>query len=107
MPADRQWTRYGVDRAEKSRPQHRLRYRVQSWLGQPFLWDVRACGRPGWRISATRSPMMTQGPMVFPVVTRGIIEPSAIDGVLLHRLSVLPSTTDMACWPILAVHVWC
>lgn len=28
-------------------------------------------------ISAARSPTMTQGAMVFPVVTRGIIEPSA------------------------------
>jgi hypothetical protein len=30
------------------------------------------------RISAARSPMMTQGAMVFPVVTRGMIEPSAM-----------------------------
>jgi hypothetical protein len=29
-------------------------------------------------ISATRSPMMTQGAMVLPVVTRGMIEPSAM-----------------------------
>jgi hypothetical protein len=31
-----------------------------------------------WRISAARSPMITQGAMVFPVVTRGMIEPSAM-----------------------------
>src|SRR6202022_1782412 len=30
------------------------------------------------RISAARSPMMTQGAMVFPVVMRGMIDPSAI-----------------------------
>src|SRR5258707_5983792 len=29
------------------------------------------------RTSAARSPMMTQGAMVLPVVTRGMIEPSA------------------------------
>src|SRR6202795_3925792 len=31
-----------------------------------------------WRISAARSPTMTQGAMVFPVVTRGMIEASAM-----------------------------
>ena len=29
------------------------------------------------KVSAARSPMMMQGAMVFPVVTRGMIEPSA------------------------------
>jgi hypothetical protein len=30
------------------------------------------------RISAARSPMMTQGAIVLPVVTRGMMDPSAI-----------------------------
>jgi len=30
------------------------------------------------KASAARSPMMMQGAMVFPVVTRGMIEPSAM-----------------------------
>jgi hypothetical protein len=30
------------------------------------------------KASAARSPMMTQGAMVLPVVTRGMIEPSAM-----------------------------
>src|SRR5262245_36536347 len=36
-----------------------------------------------FRISAARSPMMTQGAMVLPVVTRGMIDPSA-----MRRLSM-------------------
>jgi hypothetical protein len=41
---------------------------------------LRRCQSVCWalRISAARSPMMTQGAMVFPVVTRGMIDPSAI-----------------------------
>ena len=35
------------------------------------LWSFR-------KASAARSPMMTQGAMVLPVVTRGMIEPSAM-----------------------------
>jgi hypothetical protein len=60
--------------------------------GQPWVVaGIRAVGLatltpPGrlhsvcWadRISAARSPMMTQGAMVFPVVTRGMIDPSAM-----------------------------
>lgn len=34
------------------------------------------CSR--FSISAARSPITTQGPMVLPVVTRGMIDPSAI-----------------------------
>jgi hypothetical protein len=35
------------------------------------LWSFR-------NVSAARSPMMTQAAMVLPVVTRGMMEPSAI-----------------------------
>src|ERR1700687_2235021 len=44
------------------------------------------CQRVCWalRISAARSPMMTQGAMVFPVVTRGTIDPSAMRRCCIH-----------------------
>jgi hypothetical protein len=48
------------------------------------------------------------GARVFPVVTRGMIDPSAMRRFCIpYNFSRVPSTTDMAPWPILAVQVWC
>jgi hypothetical protein len=58
-------------------------------------------------ISEARSPMTTQGAIVLPVVTRGIMEPSAIRRLSIPWTLSLPSTTDMESRPILAVQVWC
>ena len=41
-----------------------------------MLWTLRLCLR--LRISAARSPIITQGAMVFAVVMRGMIDPSAM-----------------------------
>jgi hypothetical protein len=56
-------------------------------------------------ISEARSPMTTQGAIVLPVVTRGMIEPSAIRRLSMPWTLREPSTTDIASCPILAVHV--
>jgi hypothetical protein len=58
-----------------------------------------------FRISPARSPIMTQGAIVLPVVTRGIMEPSAIRRLSMPWTLREPSTTDIASCPILAVHV--
>jgi hypothetical protein len=57
------------------------------------------------RISPARSPMMTQGAMVLPVVTRGMMEPSAIRRFWIPWTCSLPSTTAMESRPIFAVQV--
>jgi hypothetical protein len=57
------------------------------------------------RISPARSPIMMQGAIVLPVVTRGIMEPSAIRRLSIPWTLREPSTTDIASCPILAVHV--
>src|SRR5215510_14535101 len=59
------------------------------------------------RISPARSPMMTQGAMVLAVVTRGMMEPSAMRRLSTPYTLRLPSTTDRASRPILAVQVTC
>src|ERR1700704_4538166 len=56
-------------------------------------------------ISEARSPIMMQGAIVLPVVTRGIMEPSAIRRLSIPWTLREPSTTDIASCPILAVHV--
>ena len=72
--------------------------------------EVPPC-RPGhtrcltFRISPARSPIMMQGAIVLPVVTRGIMEPSAIRRLSIPWTLREPSTTDIASCPILAVHV--
>src|SRR5262249_15742174 len=43
------------------------------------------------RTSAARSPMMTQGAMVLPVVTRGMMDPSAIRSFSIPVIYLLPS----------------
>src|SRR5258706_2532328 len=58
-----------------------------------------------FRISPARSPIMTQGAMVLPVVMRGMMEPSAIRRLSMPWTLREPSTTDIASCPILAVHV--
>src|SRR6478736_9088574 len=56
-------------------------------------------------ISLARSPMITQGAMVLPVVTRGMMDPSAIRRFSIPYTLSPASTTDMESRPILAVHV--
>jgi hypothetical protein len=58
-----------------------------------------------FRISPARSPIMMQGAIVLPVVTRGIMEPSAIRRLSIPWTLREPSTTDIPSCPILAVHV--
>ena len=54
---------------------------------------------------AARSPMITQGAMVLPVVTRGMIDPSAMRRLSTPYTLRLASTTHISCRPILAVDV--
>ena len=56
---------------------------------------------------AARSPMITQGAIVLPVVTRGIIDPSVIRRFSIPYTFRFASTTDRESRPILAVQVWC
>src|SRR5215510_10712694 len=56
-------------------------------------------------ISAARSPMITQGAMVLPVVTRGMIDPSAMRRLSTPYTFRSASTTHISCRPILAVDV--
>ena len=58
-------------------------------------------------ISAARSPTITQGAIVFPVVTRGRIDPSATRRLSIPYTFRLPSTTDIESRPIRAVPVSC
>ena len=58
-----------------------------------------------FKISAARSPITTQGAIVLPVVTRGMIDPSAIRRLSIPYTLRLPSTTDMESRPIFAVQV--
>jgi hypothetical protein len=46
------------------------------------------------------------GGQVLPVVTRGMTDPSAMRRFCIPYNFSVPSTTDMACRPILAVRVW-
>ena len=57
--------------------------------------------------SAARSPMITQGAIVLPVVTRGMIDPSAIRRFSIPYTLRLASATESESRPILAVQVWC
>jgi hypothetical protein len=45
--------------------------RITAIAGPQVRWAI-------FNISGTRSPIMTQGAIVLPVVTRGMMEPSAI-----------------------------
>ena len=45
--------------------------RITAIVGRQMRWEI-------FSISAARSPITTHGAIVLPVVTRGIIEPSAI-----------------------------
>src|SRR5262249_14880085 len=56
-------------------------------------------------ICAARSPMITQGAMVLPVVTRGMIDPSAMRRLSTPYTFRSASTTHISCRPILAVDV--
>src|SRR5215813_4627476 len=56
-------------------------------------------------ISAARSPIITQGAIVLPVVTRGMTDPSAMRRFLTPYTLRSPSTTDISSRPILAVDV--
>src|SRR5262252_2234234 len=56
-------------------------------------------------ISAARSPIITQGAIVLPVVTRGMTDPSAMRRFLTPYTLRSPSTTDIASRPIFAVDV--
>jgi hypothetical protein len=47
--------------------------------------------------------MMTHGAMVFPVVTLGMTEPSAMRKPSIPRTLSEPSTTDISSRPIFAV----
>lgn len=51
-----------------------------------------------------RSPMITHGAMVLPVVTRGMMEASAIRNPSMPYTRSCASTTDIASRPIFAVH---
>ena len=55
------------------------------------------------KASAARSPMMMHGAMVFPVVTRGMIEPSAMK--VFDSIDVKLGVYDLEWRPIFAVHV--
>jgi hypothetical protein len=48
---------------------------IRSRTGLDLIYHILCSAR---KISAARSPMITQGAMVFPVVTRGMMEPSAM-----------------------------
>jgi hypothetical protein len=79
----------------------RLLWREAGWLDQTLREDLKmnkpsqtrvAYYKPDFRdhilylafnISPARSPMMTQGAIVLPAVTRGMMEPSA-----MRRLSI-------------------
>jgi len=53
-----------------------------------------------------RSPMITHGIMVFPVVTLGMIEPSAIRSLSMPRTLSVLSTTAPSSLPMRHVHDW-
>jgi hypothetical protein len=72
--------------------------RITAIVGPQMRWEI-------FSISAARSPMTTQGAIVLPVVTRGMMEPSAIRRLPIPWTLREPSTTDIASCPILAVHV--
>ena len=52
------------------------RFKIAS--SKPFTGFARYRLCSAFKISAARSPMITQGAIVLPVVTRGMMEPSAI-----------------------------
>src|ERR1700720_1134898 len=68
--------------------------------GRQMQWAI-------FSISAARSPMTTHAAIVLPVVTRGIMDASAIRRFLSPYTLSSPSTTDVASRPILAVLLWC
>jgi hypothetical protein len=53
-------------------------------------------------IEAARSPIITQGAIVFPVVTLGMTEPSAMRKRWMPWTLSAPSTTDILSHPIFA-----
>src|ERR1700756_5430831 len=69
--------------------------------------DAVSIWRSPLMISAARSPTITQGAMVLPVVTRGMTDPSAMRRFLTPYTLRSPSTADIASRPIFAVDVWC
>jgi hypothetical protein len=71
---------------------------ITAIVGHQVRWAI-------FSISEARSPIMTQGAIVLPVVTRGMMEPSAIRRLSMPWTLREPSTTDIASCPILAVHV--
>src|SRR3984893_11491089 len=60
-----------------------------------------------FRSSAARSPMTTHAAIVLPVVTRGMMDASAIRRFLSPNTLSSPSTTDIAFRPIRAAALWC
>src|SRR6267142_913385 len=72
--------------------------RITAIVGPQVRWAI-------FRISAARSPITTHGAIVLPVVTRGMMEPSAMRRLSIPWTLREPSTTDIASCPILAVHV--
>jgi hypothetical protein len=84
-------TRHPGSAYREQSPRHRHHVRFRQWSSGTVLSiaqgavQVRAERETGAiaslcsvrKVSAGRSPMMMQGAMVFPLVTRGMIEPSA------------------------------
>jgi len=60
---------------------------------------------PAFTISASRSPMITQGAIVLPVVMCGMTEPSAMRRFWMPGTRSFASTTHILSLPIFAVQV--